>query len=738
MARSVERVAELRRVGVMFVLACTACTPFNDRSDEVRSHAASHGADAGRSADTDDDAGTAVPRTKSDWHAIGDPCSEDGMRSCAGHASTRPLLCESGSWQPEPECDATERCDTAVGATHGRCLQIAAECTGHEAGVMFCDGDGNRRVCADLVSSEVLACGQGETCVNDGGHPRCACMAGAVAAKGGCEVATSCDQLDCDSNTTCAMHGGKPECTQCPPGFAGSGATGCTPVLQTLGVSAGALAPALTPDRFDYRIDLSLVVSQITLTPDAPGATRVEINGASVPVGTPWTSPALKLGETEVTVVLSSKSGGSATYKIVVARSAKQSAFLKADRPSADDWFGYTTSLSGDTFVVGAMYEDGAGAGVNPAPTQAKVTDSGAAYVFVRDGDHWKQQAYLKAAMPANEECFGAAVAVSGDTLLVGVIGSDPFELTTPPTRSGRVDQFTRHGDTWTQTGSFSAPQGGSAGDLFGAGLELEGDTLVVSTPNEGTPAAKSGAAYVYARSGDSFAYRAMLKPKQPVAGAIFGNAALSGDWMAVGAAYEDTSVERAGAVYMFQRDGDKWVERQRVAAPNPVARGTFGFSLSLLDDVLVVGAPAYDLLVPTTSGSAFVFERSNDTWSLTTTLTANVPKNSDHFGSAVARSATTLAIGASADSSAAPGIDAEASMASAQGSGAVYLYARSGAGWMRSAYIKADPVGADDGFGQSLVFGERSLLVGAFTENSSGMPGNRSLKHSGAVYVFE
>jgi hypothetical protein len=69
-------------------------------------------------------------------------------------------------------------------------------------------------------------------------------------------------------------------------------------------------------------------------------------------------------------------------------------------------------SISGDTIVVGARLEDSSATGVNGDQSNNGAFDAGAAYVFVREGTTWTQQAYLKANTTRTNDTFGRTVAV--------------------------------------------------------------------------------------------------------------------------------------------------------------------------------------------------------------------------------------------------------------------------------------------------------------------------------------
>lgn len=115
---------------------------------------------------------------------------------------------------------------------------------------------------------------------------------------------------------------------------------------------------------------------------------------------------------------------GSARYPLTVDPIAQQ-AYVKASNSASNDNFGLSVAISGDTAVVGAPGEDSASTGVNGNQTDNSASGSGAAYVFVRSGTSWSQQAYLKASNTAAGDAFGSAVSISADTIVIGAPGED-------------------------------------------------------------------------------------------------------------------------------------------------------------------------------------------------------------------------------------------------------------------------------------------------------------------------
>jgi len=139
----------------------------------------------------------------------------------------------------------------------------------------------------------------------------------------------------------------------------------------------------------------------------------------------------------------------------------QQAKLVPADG-TADDWFGSSVAVDGDTVVVGAHLDDDKG------------IDSGSVYVFVRTGATWTQQAKLTAADGAADDRFGWAVAVDADTIVVGAYGDDDKGID-----SGSVYVFTRTGGTWTQQAKLTAPDG-AANDYFGRAVAVDAGTIVV------------------------------------------------------------------------------------------------------------------------------------------------------------------------------------------------------------------------------------------------------------------
>src|SRR5262249_28586387 len=163
-----------------------------------------------------------------------------------------------------------------------------------------------------------------------------------------------------------------------------------------------------------------------------------------------------------------------------------QQAYLKASNTDAADRFGYSVAISGDTIVVGAYGESSKATGINGNQSDNSANLAGAAYVFVRSGTAWRQQAYLKASNTDAGDRFGNSVAVSGDTVVVGAVlessnatGVNGDQINNSAAGAGAAYVFVRSGATWNQQAYLKASNTDAA-DQFGVSVAISGDTVVV------------------------------------------------------------------------------------------------------------------------------------------------------------------------------------------------------------------------------------------------------------------
>jgi FG-GAP repeat len=297
----------------------------------------------------------------------------------------------------------------------------------------------------------------------------------------------------------------------------------------------------------------------------------------------------------------------------------------------------------------------------------------------------------------------------------------------------------------WTQTQRLSANDANGV-DLLGAALALQADTLAVGAPGESSMGASSGAVYIFERSGSMWTQTQKLKASMPGEGWVFGGSvAIDGDRLVVGSPDEGLPNPRTGSAEVFVKRSGKWTSQQRLQPPVLGQTVNFGFATAISGNRIAIGAPRTHEVLSTMStppGEVYIYEAEGDGWSQTAKLTATIPTETDEFGVALAFSGTSLAIGASEDVSGDIGIGADPKRTDAVGSGAVYLFALAPSGWSQSAYIKPTNPMAQAWFGFSVAMERDVLVVGSHQESGSGKgvnPGgmNGGAADSGAVYVF-
>ena len=276
-----------------------------------------------------------------------------------------------------------------------------------------------------------------------------------------------------------------------------------------------------------------------------------------------------------------------------------QQAKLMASDATPSDHFGVSVAISGDTAAVGSYWDDNAGG-----------IAAGSIYVFVRNGTTWSEQARLEASDGEAGDQLGFSVAISGDTIVAGAnFGNEPGGG-----QSGAAYVFVRNGVTWTQQAKLNAIDA-QAGDLFGRSVGVSGDSAIVGATGDvhtpgapGSPSLSIGSAYIFSRNGTGWSQQAWLTSSEPASGDLFGDCvAVSGDLAVVGAPGDDELGFETGAAFAFRRSEDTWNEQEKVTASDPGVNLNFGNSVSIFGDIALIGAFKENQY----SGAAYVFRIS-------------------------------------------------------------------------------------------------------------------------------
>jgi hypothetical protein len=331
--------------------------------------------------------------------------------------------------------------------------------------------------------------------------------------------------------------------------------------------------------------------------------------------------------------------GGSASGSVYVydgnGATWSEQAKLTASDASGDDFFGSSVAVHGDTLVVGAHGDD---------LVNGSKYDEGSAYVFVRSGASWSQQAKITASDAAPKDLFGLSAAVDQDTVVIGAPYHDDAGA-----ESGSVYVFVRSGGVWSQQAKLTAIDG-APGDLFGASVSVAGETVVIGSPRDDDGGKNSGSVYVFVRSGSVWSQQAKVTAGDAAPYDSFGRSvSVFGDTAAIGAFQSDAAGVNSGSAYVFTRSGNSWTERAELVGSDTAALDSFGCSLSLDDGRLVVGAFG-DNDSGAGSGSAYAFAGSGSSWTQVGKLVPTEAAAADFFGSTIGISGGMAVVGSGWD----------------------------------------------------------------------------------------
>jgi LPXTG-site transpeptidase (sortase) family protein len=369
------------------------------------------------------------------------------------------------------------------------------------------------------------------------------------------------------------------------------------------------------------------------------------------------------------------------------------------------DEFGWSVALSGNTAVVGSRNED-------PDLGGGPISNGGAAYIFVKSGKTWIQEAKLVPSDIQAGDTFGVSVAIDGNTVVIGATGVDVGKKS----NAGAAYIFTRSGINWKQRAKLLAPEP-HTDDGFGCSVAIDNITVAIGADSEDQPPLIDvGAAYIFLMRGNSWDFKSKLLPSKPNLGTFFGTSvSIYGDRLVVGASEANPyGISGVGSAYVFIRQGNQWKQEAALSPPLGRSGDFFGHSTAIYGQTIVIGAilsdPDWGNGRITNAGSAYVYKLINNKWEAQAQLIAEDALPFDNFGQSVTVFNDVVAVGANRKSFA--GYDQV---------GAVYLYERKGNEWQQQSKVLAEYVYEGDEFGASVSLYNNDLLVGATGRDPAG-----------------
>ncbi|MEE9294884.1 MAG: hypothetical protein V3W34_07995 [Phycisphaerae bacterium] len=306
---------------------------------------------------------------------------------------------------------------------------------------------------------------------------------------------------------------------------------------------------------------------------------------------------------------------------------------LTPSKPSTGAHFGASVAVSGNVILIGSPFDD------------AAALSAGSAYLYRFDGDTWNEEQRLLAPDASSHDLFGQTVAIDGDVVLVAAILDNAGANNTGSAYVYRYD-----GSTWVFEQKL-VPDDVARDDRVGYGLAVSGDAAVITSRFDDAMGVASGSAYVYRFDGDTWNEEQKLIASD---GAPFDemgrSAGASGDSIVVGA----HGHVGGGAAYVFHFDGETWSEQQKLTSSDAAPFAEFGRSVDLAGDFVLVGAH-FDDEAGFGAGSAYLFQRVDGVWAQRDELIGFDTSELDDFGWEVALSRTDAVVGAHYDDDACP-----------------------------------------------------------------------------------
>lgn len=370
------------------------------------------------------------------------------------------------------------------------------------------------------------------------------------------------------------------------------------------------------------------------------------------------------------------------------------------------DFFGNAIAVDGNIIVVGASGND------------SNKIGAGAAYIFERKLSKWQLSKKLIVSDGAANDHFGVSVAVNGDTVVVGANGSN-----VKGTDSGAIYVFNRNEggiDNWGQVAKLSANDG-DINEFFGYAVAIGDSTLAVGAPLDSDKGLLSGSVYIFENLQGNWQQAQKLNAADASVADSFGiSLAISQNVLTVGAWGDDDNGDNSGSAYVFENQQGIWQQVKKLLASDGKANDSFGYSVDIYKDTVVVGSWGNDNQNGEDSGSVYIFERESN-WGQVGKLTVETG-TAAAFGVSVAISGNKLVVGASGD-------DANGSY-----SGSAYVFARpkgASKNWQQIKKISAKDGSYRDFFSDPVAISGSTIIAGASVDDDRG-------QDSGSIYVYE
>ncbi|MCH7702699.1 MAG: FG-GAP repeat protein [Planctomycetes bacterium] len=304
---------------------------------------------------------------------------------------------------------------------------------------------------------------------------------------------------------------------------------------------------------------------------------------------------------------------------------------------------------------------------------------------------------------------FGSHIEIVGDLAVVAAPHDDDAGF-----KTGALYVYVRSGIEWVEQAKI-VPKGVADSGGFGTSLAISGERIIVGANSDDGPAGvDQGSAFIFRHEKDTWVQEARLLADDAEHSDRFGVVDMDGDTIAIGAPYAHGVGIDSGAVYIYRLQADKWILEQKIFSLEPLS-ANFGAAVALQGDRLLVGAPETD----DAAGAVYVFRRNGKQWNEVAKLTAPEGQEDDEFGTRVVMDGNLALISARYDN-----------LGDGYGEGSAHIFRRQGPAWLHEAMLVGGDTVPGDSFGYSVSLQGEMAAIGMY--NNDGHP------LGGATYVFK
>jgi len=324
---------------------------------------------------------------------------------------------------------------------------------------------------------------------------------------------------------------------------------------------------------------------------------------------------------------------------------------------------------------------------------------------FSVKGQNWGEILNASASDRIIGDKFGESVSISGKYAIVGAINDDDNGED-----AGAAYIFSNNGGSWEELSKLTSSDG-AARDRFGCSVSIFGQYAIIGARGDDDNSDQSGSAYIFFNNNGSWEQQAKLTASDGRYSDSFGySVSIYGQYVIIGAERDDTeNGSDSGSAYIFYNNAGNWELQAKLLAPDGDVSDLFGRYVCISEKYAIVGM-MLDADNGTRTGSAYVFTNNGGSWDMQTKLMPFDASSQKLFGCSVSISGEYAVVGTTSNSA--------------------YIFHNNSGNWEQKKKLTA-PDGAEENyFGMSVSISSQHIIIGAKYDDDNG-------DMSGAAYIF-